>query len=165
MRRSLLPKPMPAPARALGILAILSVAGALSGFVRPDDAASRPPEPATFAWFEIWIDSGDLPLAAWQAELKLLTPGGRIVGIEGGEPTAFREPPYYDPRALRAERAVLAAFSTAMQDSLPRGRCRVATVHVEIPGGAEPAAALVFETAAGPDGIEFQATATAIHGR
>lgn len=122
-------------------------------------------EAAPFAWIEIWIDSGDRPLSAWQAELRLLAPGARIAGIEGGEPTAFRDPPYYDPKALRAERAVLAAFSTAEEAALPRGRFRVATVHVEVPDGAIPAAQLVLETAAGPEGLEIEVVATAIPGR
>lgn len=151
-------------ALVLGIL--LAGVGSGSGNTgRPGADGSGAGCATTFAWIEIWIDSGDRPLAAWQAELRLLTPGARIAGIEGGEPAAFREPPYYDPKALRAERAVLAAFSTAAQESLPRGRCRVATVHVEMPDGAMPESALVLETAAGPDGTTFEAAASAIPGR
>lgn len=157
--------PIPASVRAVWLISIIAAAGALSGSVLSDDATVRPPTPTSFAWFEIWIDTGGLPLSAWQAELTLLTPGGLIAGVEGGDSPVFSEPPYYDPRALRAERAVLAAFSTAGQSSLPRGRCRVATVHAEIPAGAEPVAALVLEAAAGPDGVEFEVTASIIPGR
>ena len=157
--------PMRARARALLILAVITTAGTLCGSVLSDDATVRPPTPTSFVWFEIWIDTGGLPLSAWQAELTLLTPGGLIAGVEGGDSPASSEPPHYDPRALRAERAVLAAFSTAEESSLPRGRCRVATIHAEIPAGAEPVAAFVLEAAAGPDGVEFEVTASIIPGK
>lgn len=88
-----------------------------------------------FAAFDVLIDAGATPLAAWQVELTDPSDRATIVGVEGGDPTAARayaEPPYYDPRALSQGRIVLGAFSTG--DTLPTGRVRVARVHVRVLG-------------------------------
>ncbi len=94
-----------------------------------------------FVTVDVFIDSGETPLAAYQIDLWATSAGGRVLlaGIEGGEHQAFREPAHYDPRALHAEEAfdhvVLAAFSTGKD--LPSGRTRVATLHYQAPNGGD----------------------------
>jgi hypothetical protein len=109
--------------------------------------AALPSQPADFAAFDIFVDSGEHPLAAYQVELR---GEGKLAGIEGGDPAIYAEPPYYDPAALHEsqlrERVVLAAFSTAAD--LPRGRVRIARIHVHNAGGGGLEVRL---TAAGDD--------------
>jgi hypothetical protein len=93
-------------------------------------------EAARFRPLAVFVDSGEAPLAAYQIELVVSGAEAKIVGVEGGDPRAFREPPYYDPAALRGGRIILAAFST--DPDLPRGRTRVATVHVQESGTGSP---------------------------
>jgi hypothetical protein len=121
-------------------------------------AMGQAPSPVgpRFAAVDIYIDSGEKPLGAYQVELKA-TGDVRAVGIEGGESAAFREPPYYDPVALHEnqlrERVVLAAFNTGKD--LPTGRTRVARVHVRIGGGGgdgEPRYEARVESAGTRDG-------------
>lgn len=85
-----------------------------------------------FEAIDVFVDSGDQPLAAYQFELTSEERGLEIVGIEGGEHTAFKEPPFYDPKAMNHNRVILAAFNTG-QD-LPAGRVRVARIHVQVTG-------------------------------
>ena len=85
-----------------------------------------------FEAIDVFVDSGDQPLAAYQFELTSQEPGVEIVGIEGGEHAAFKEPPFYDPKAMNNNRVILAAFNTG-QD-LPAGRSRVARIHVQVMG-------------------------------
>jgi len=85
-----------------------------------------------FEAIDVFVDSGNQPLAAYQIELASKTPGVEIVGIEGGEPAAFAEPPYYDSRAMSNNRVIIAAFTTGK--NLPAGRCRVARIHVQLQG-------------------------------
>lgn len=95
------------------------------------DSAAR--TDARFGWVDIYLDSGDSALAAWQVELHAITGDAALVGIEGGDHPAFAEPPYYDPEALQSgERVVLASFDTARH--VPTGRTRVARVHVRTRG-------------------------------
>ena len=85
-----------------------------------------------FEAIDVFVDSGELPLAAYQFELNSLTAGVEIVGIEGGEHAAFAEPPYYDSKAMNGNRVILAAFNTGKE--LPKGKSRVARVHVQVEG-------------------------------
>jgi len=50
------------------------------------------PEEVCFAAIDVIVDSGATPLAAYQFEMRSRTPGVEIVGIEGGEHSAFAEP-------------------------------------------------------------------------
>jgi hypothetical protein len=54
-----------------------------------------------------------------------------VVGVEGGEEGEFSKAPFYDAKAMQRERIVVAAFSVAKEDLLPRGRTRVLTLHVQ----------------------------------
>ena len=118
--------------------------------------AVRPTEPRVrFAPVHIYLDSGDKPLAAYQFELKATTGRIKIVGVEGGEHAAFKEAPYYDPAALAKDRIIIAAFNTGRD--LPRGRTRIATVHLQILGDAEPEYELDLTVAADADGRKLPA--------
>ena len=108
-----------------------------------------------FAPLHIYIDSGNEALAAFQFELKATTGQVKIVGIEGGEHEAFKQPPYYDPAALANDRVIIAAFNTGQE--LPTGRTRVATIHLQIIGEAEPDYELDFIVAANGQDVEISA--------
>src|SRR5437764_15118504 len=55
---------------------------------------------ARFRSIDIFIDSRGAKLAAYQIEFAGESDQVKPVGIEGGEHPAFKEPPYYDPKAL-----------------------------------------------------------------
>lgn len=97
--------------------------------------------PVRFAAYDLVIDAGASPLAAYEVEIT--TGEGAAValaGVEGGADPAFERPPHYDPAALHAaglERIVLAAYTLA--DPLPVGAVRVARLHLRVEGEGEPA--------------------------
>jgi hypothetical protein len=96
-------------------------------------------EDTRFVAVDIFVDSNDKPLAAYQLEFSVTNNVAKIVGIEGGEHTAFVEPPFYDPQAMQRERVIIAAFSTEPVNKLPTGRTRVATIHLQFAGATSPA--------------------------
>ena len=85
-----------------------------------------------FEAIDIFVDAGDEALAAYQFELESRTPGVEIVGVEGGEHSAFSKPPYYDSKAIRHNRVIIAAFHAGR--NLPAGKSRVARIHVMLQG-------------------------------
>jgi hypothetical protein len=111
-----------------------------------------------FAPVHIYLDSAREPLAAYQFELKAVTGQTKIVGVEGGAHAAFNEAPYYDPQALANDRIIIAAFSTS--DTLPTGRTRIATIHLQITGETEPEYELKLIVAANAEGSEIPAELT-----
>ena len=115
-----------------------------------------------FVPVDVWFDTGEQSLAAYQIEVRYDATRVDIVGLEGGEHPAFTKAPYYDPRVLKRDRAVLAAFTTGKD--LPTGRTRVARVHVMITGDVEPAYKANLRVAASPDGTEIHATVTLAEG-
>lgn len=114
---------------------------------------------ARFHAVDIYVDSENHPLAAYQIEFAVTNGSARIVGVEGGEHPAFAEPPFYDPQAMQHERVILAAFSTEAADKLPAGKTRVATIHVQTSGAVKAEFTVKLHTAAGLDGKKFQAEA------
>ncbi len=106
----------------------------------------------------IYIDSGDKPLAAYQFELKATVGRIKIVGVEGGSHAAFKDAPYYDPAALANDHIIIAAFNTGTD--LPTGRTRIATVHLQITGDAEPQYELNLMAAANAEGQNIPAKLT-----
>jgi hypothetical protein len=108
-----------------------------------------------FAPLHIYLDSGNKPLAAYQFELKAVTGQIKIVGVEGGRHKAFEDAPYYDPAALANNRIIIAAFNTGSE--LPKGRTRIATIHLQIIGIAEPDYELKLAVAADADANEIPA--------
>lgn len=113
-----------------------------------------------FVSVPVFVDPKGAPLAAYQLEFRAEGASARIVGVEGGEHPAFREPPYYDPAALaRENRIILAAFSTA--GDLPRERTRVATLQLMVEGGGEPRFAVRADVTATIEGKAIQAAVAA----
>jgi hypothetical protein len=110
-----------------------------------------------FRTVDVFVDSGAQRLGAYQLEFAVTNGNARIVGIEGGEHPAFAQPPFYDPKAMQHERVILAAFSTQTADKLPKGKTRVATVHVQTSGTVELAFDLKLQTAAGAEGKKLEA--------
>ena len=138
---------------------ILSTLAQLPPSSPEQSAASQPrvaarPVPASqasprFTAIDITIDSGNQPFAAYQFELLASGADAKIVGVEGGEHAAFREPPYYDPAALSQNRIIIAAFNTGRD--LPSGKTRVARLHLQITGG-EPTYKVKLDVAGDSDG-------------
>ena len=108
-----------------------------------------------FEAIDVFVDSGKQHLAAWQLELRCTANDVQIVGIEGGEHSAFKEPPYYDSRAMNNNRVIIAAFSTS--DSLPSGRSRVARIHVQVRGPGARTWVSELMTSATADGTRIPA--------
>src|SRR5258708_4924382 len=82
------------------------------------------PAGTRFAYVDVYLDPKAHALGAYQFEFAAETGHVKVVGVEGGEPTAFATPPYYDAAALGQNRLILAAFS--MNRDLPRSRARIA---------------------------------------
>jgi hypothetical protein len=116
-----------------------------------DDWRVTKPASVRFVAVDVFVDSGAQPLGAYQLTFFASRGDVKIVSIEGGEHPVFKEPPYYDPQAIQQERAVLAAFSTAPAGNLPKGKTRVATIHVQVSGAKEPEYKLNLTTAAASD--------------
>ncbi len=115
---------------------------------------------ARFCAVDIYVDSGSTPLAAYQVEFAATNGTARIVGIEGGEHPAFREPPFYDPKAMQHERVIIAAFSTASTDKLPPGKTRIATIHFQTATARQPEFELKLQTAGDSQGNRIPANAS-----
>ncbi len=137
---------------------VMAIVGAGMGSADGEEPGLGPQHAVRFAAYDVVIElpesvgaSGGL--AAWQVSLR--AEGARIVGIEGGEHRAFAAPPHYDPRAMMNDRAILAAYSTA--DDLPRGRTRVARVHVRLDGQTAPAWEASLSVATDADGARVEA--------
>jgi hypothetical protein len=112
----------------------------------------------TFRAVDLFVDSGSQPLAAYQLTFHSTDANVKIVGIEGGDHRAFSEPPYYDPQAMQTNHAIIAAFSTASADQLPRGRTRVATIHVRASVAGPLSYKLDIDAAAAVDGKQIAIT-------
>jgi len=142
-------------AKVIGLLVTLSIVAPLlagaSGRMSKEPVEGR----VRFAPVHVYLDSGDKPLAAYQFELRARAGQIKIVGVEGGAHPAFQEAPYYDPAALMNDRIIIAAFNTGRD--LPHGRTRIATIHLQILGDAEPQYELKLIVAADPDGQKIPA--------
>jgi hypothetical protein len=86
-----------------------------------------------FKAYDVYADTGEKALGAYQIEVTYGKDTVKIVGIEGGEPASFEEAPRYDPKGLQGGRIIIAAFTTD-EESAPKGRARVARIHVSIEG-------------------------------
>jgi hypothetical protein len=116
------------------------------------------PEPVRFVAVDVRIDPLGHPLAAYQIEIVADPDRVRLVGIEGGEHPAFREPPFHDPAALGGARIILAGLST--RPDLPRSSTRVATLHLGVTGNAPPRLEPRLEAAISPSGTRIPAAVT-----
>ena len=106
---------------------------------------------------DIYVDAGSTPLAAYQLEFAATNGVAKIVGIEGGEHPAFRQPPFYDPKAIQSERVIIASFSTASATNLPSGKTRVATIHYQATDTQPPRFELKLQTAGDAQGHKLTA--------
>ncbi len=138
--------------KTLGVILIFRLAAALYAEQSvAEEGRSR------FRAVDIYLDSKSAPLAAYQLEFSVTNGYARIVGIEGGESPTFRQPPFYDPKAIQHDRVIIAAFSTASPASLPHGKTRVATIHLEYADNQELEAELKLHTAADSEGTKISA--------
>jgi hypothetical protein len=112
-----------------------------------------------FRAVDIFVNTTNAPLAAYQLEFAVTNGVARVVGIEGGEHPAFRNPPFYDPKAIQRERVIIAALTTEPASTLPSGKTRVATIHLQISGSAEPEFDLRLQAVAGSNGDRIPAEA------
>jgi hypothetical protein len=115
---------------------------------QPATADASAPATTRFQAVDITIDPGGTPIAAYQVEFVADAGRVKLVGIEGGDHPAFRDPPYYDPAALSRSRVIVAALST--NNDLPKGKTRLARLHLQVDGAgpAEYAAKLLVATSA-----------------
>ncbi len=113
-----------------------------------------------FCAVDIFVDSGSTPLAAYQLRFAVTNLMAKIVGIEGGEHPAFRRPPFYDPKAIQNEVAIVASFNTAPAAELPKGKTRVATIHLRTTGTLRPQFDLKLQTAADTHGNKIDCVAS-----
>jgi hypothetical protein len=114
-----------------------------------------------FRAVDIYVDSKESPLAAYQIEFSVTNGNARIVGIEGGEHPAFTEPPFYDPKAMQHERVIVAAFSTNPVSNLPKGKTRLTTIHIQTSRAVGPEFELKLQAAADSNGKKIPAEASA----
>ncbi len=143
------------------LAAIVLIVSSLSFVVAAQEeerAAEAEKQPVRFEAVDVYVDSGKLPLAAYQFELSDERGSIKIVGVEGGEHPAFKEPPYYDPAALMKGRIIIAAFNTGKE--LPAGNTRVARVHVRVAGEEAPEYIIKLQVAATLETKKISAKAT-----
>ena len=114
----------------------------------------------SFRVVDIYLDSKGASLAAYQVTISVTNADAKIVGIEGGEHQAFRQPPVYDPRAMQRERVIIAAFNTGSANELPNGKTRVATIHFQTHSNKPLQCIVNPNTAGNPDGTKIAVQAT-----
>jgi len=111
-----------------------------------------------FAVFDVFVDSGAEPLAAYQLKISDEKAAVKILSVEGGEHASFAKPPKFDEKAIQRDVIKLAAFSLETREKLPSGRVRVASLHVEAGPEMTPDWKAVVEAAGGPGGRKISAT-------
>jgi hypothetical protein len=116
--------------------------------------------PGRFCAVDIFVDSGSTPLAAYQIHFAATNGVVKIVGIEGGDHPAFRQPPYYDPKAMQHDHVIIAAFSTLSPAELPTGKTRVATIHYQTAGTQMPQFEIKVQTAGDSQGNKISPAAS-----
>ena len=136
------------------ILLLLVLLASVSGQPVPSSGTPR------FQAVDIYVDSRNAPLAAYQLEFSVKSGNGTVVGVEGGEHSAFKEAPYHDPKAIQQERVIIAAFNTGATSQLPSGKTRVATIHLRINDNGSLRLEIKNTTAATANGKRFTAEAT-----
>jgi hypothetical protein len=141
--------------QAIVVLLFFRLAAALfAGELADEEGRSR------FRAVDIYLDSKGTPLAAYQLEFAVTNIAAKIVGIEGGAHPAFHEAPFYDTKAIQHERVIIAAFSTDSPEKLPIAKTRIATIHLQIIGGGEPAFFFKLQAAADSQGTRISAEPT-----
>ena len=145
--------------KTLGAIIIFSMCIIVSVFAeQPGYYATETESSVRFTPLRVYIDSGERSLGAFQFELRTIRGDVKIVGVEGGEHKAYKQPPYYDPAALANNRIKIAAFNTSGE--LPSGKSRIATLHLMITGSVEPEYKLDLTVSADADAEEIPAEIT-----
>ena len=109
-----------------------------------------------FVPVEIHLDSPQ-PLAAWQFELRDRNGAMKVVGIERGGIPAFPDAPYYDREAVAQgdpDRIIVADYTLADESRLPRGRMRLATLHLMLEGDTDFVLRLITATTSDGQAID-----------
>jgi hypothetical protein len=115
-------------------LALLLV---LVSFTSAQTRSTAPVAAYRFTNVDVMVDPRGAALAAYQLEFVADPARVTLVGIEGGQHIAFKQPPYYDPKALKeGNRVILAALNAG--DDLPKDKTRVARLHLRITGDSRP---------------------------
>lgn len=137
---------------------IFLILGLLGGNAPEANRIDATQPSAHFAAFDVLIDSGKTPLAAYQVKIVATSDDVTLVGIEGSDQPAFAAAPYYDKRAILNKQIIVAGYSLA--GSLPTGKTRVATLMVRIGSGNKPDWHISLQVAGGTDGKPILATAS-----
>ena len=132
----------------------------LAAAVDPQPTAPPTPQqaPTRFGTVDLFVDSAQTQMAAWEMEFKATTGQVEIVGIESGDNPDFHDPPYYDPAALKSNRIIVGAFN--VKNDLPAGKTRVARLHLHISGAQRPVYAVNLVVAGDKEGKPIAAQAS-----
>jgi hypothetical protein len=122
---------------------------------------NRPPSGIHFLGMDLWVDSGNDALAAYQVEITYDRSAVRIVGLEGGQAGSYKNAPYYDQKGFESGRIIVAAFTTGKDT--PKGRTRVATIHIAVEGNATPELTCKLMTAAKSGGQRISPGVELVH--
>jgi hypothetical protein len=122
----------------------------------PVSAVEQPS--SRFGTVDLFVDSAETQLGAWEMEFKATTGQVEIVGIERGDNADFHDPPYYDPSALKSNRIIVGAFNVT--NNLSAGKTRVARLHLHISGTQQPVYAANLVVAGDKDGRKIAAQAS-----
>lgn len=149
------------------LFGIILVALSLAAGARRDPVPVPPSaQPAIrFSYVDIFVDSRQQPLAAYEFELKATSGDVKFVGVAAGDDRGFQDPPYYDQARMQYQnpaRIVIGAWSLA--DKLPTGKTRVARVSVATEGNEEPTFAVRMIVAGTKGGAEIPADVTIAEG-
>jgi hypothetical protein len=109
-----------------------------------------------FVPVHVFIDPHGKPLACYQVRITATAGDATLVGIEGGDSSAFNNAPYYDPRALQGNRIILGAYS--LDPNPPAGNTRVATLMFRVAGSTAPSYDAMLEVAGTTDAKPIAAT-------
>jgi hypothetical protein len=115
-------------------------------------ALLAPATAAEFAVYDIFLDPDGNSLAAYQIKIWDRNAAIKIISVEGGEHTAFKDAPFFDPKAIQRNIIKLASFRVGTTETLPKSKTRIASLHVEIGPGLKPDLAVRLEAAARPGG-------------
>lgn len=137
---------------------VIPVLAALLGTLLAQPAGTN--QTVRFQAVDVFVDSKEVPLAAYQLEFSVKNSDAKVVGVEGGEHPAFKDAPFYDLKAIQQERVIIAAFNTATADQLPKAKTRVATIHLQILGEPQPQYVLTLQAAATAEGRKIPAEVT-----
>ena len=115
------------------------------------------PRAGEFAVYDVYIECGTEPLAAYQLKISDRRAAVKILSVEGGQHASFANAPKFDEKAIQRDVIKVAAFSLAARDKLPSGRVRIASLHVEVGPGLTPDWNAIVQAAGGPGGRKISA--------